>query len=406
MDGHRRYQWNSGRPAAYVAEFIGTFVLVFSITLVVSLFVNPQGTGSDWVVVGLVHVLVLFLIVLTIGSISGAHVNPAVTLSLLALRKIRPNDARRLHPAAARRSRRRRADDEVPPDRRPRRPAERRRGGAQLQPDRQRRSPGVVAEGLGTFLLVWAVIGGGGEPARQPRDWAPLVIGDDAGLRGDDHRPADRRRAQPGALVRPRAGGRRVERLLGLHHRPDRRRRCWRRSATGTCSSSSGPGWTRSPGRAQGPAPDVDPPTVGGQDTLGAYSRAGRDDRTGPLDIVRTVRRVTFSRNYTLSLSRTCRCYCKYCAFATHQPHLHEPDEVERRLDDAARRGVQGAARADRRDAGGRTRRWRERLRELRARGLHLLRGLGLRAGARAGHAAALEPRRARAATTSSGCAR
>ncbi len=52
------------------------------------------------------------------------------------------------------------------------------------------------------------------------------------------------------------------------------------------------------------------------------------------------MRRVTFSRNYTLSLSRTCRCYCKYCAFATHQPHLHEPDEVERRLDDAARRGV------------------------------------------------------------------
>src|ERR687891_1210622 len=46
-------------------------------------------------------------------------------------------------------------------------------------------------------------------------------------------------------------------------------------------------------------------------------------------------RRVTFSRNLTLSLSRTCRCYCKYCAFATHQPHLHEPDEVERILDGA-----------------------------------------------------------------------
>ena len=39
-------------------------------------------------------------------------------------------------------------------------------------------------------------------------------------------------------------------------------------------------------------------------------------------------RRVTFSRNVTLSLSRTCRCYCKYCAFATHKPHLQEPDEV------------------------------------------------------------------------------
>jgi FO synthase len=52
------------------------------------------------------------------------------------------------------------------------------------------------------------------------------------------------------------------------------------------------------------------------------------------------MRRVTFSRNFTVSLSRTCQCYCKYCAFATHQAHLYAPDEVERMLDDAARRGV------------------------------------------------------------------
>src|ERR671920_545695 len=51
-------------------------------------------------------------------------------------------------------------------------------------------------------------------------------------------------------------------------------------------------------------------------------------------------RRVTFSRNFTLSLSWTCRCYCKYCAFATHRPHLYAPAEVEKMLDDAARRGV------------------------------------------------------------------
>jgi FO synthase len=51
-------------------------------------------------------------------------------------------------------------------------------------------------------------------------------------------------------------------------------------------------------------------------------------------------RRVTFSRNLTLSLSRTCRCYCKYCAFATHQAHLHAPDEVEAILEGAARRNV------------------------------------------------------------------
>jgi FO synthase len=49
-------------------------------------------------------------------------------------------------------------------------------------------------------------------------------------------------------------------------------------------------------------------------------------------------RRVTFSRNLTLSLSRTCRCYCKYCAFATHKPHLHEPEEVEAILDSAVKR--------------------------------------------------------------------
>src|SRR6201996_402798 len=47
---------------------------------------------------------------------------------------------------------------------------------------------------------------------------------------------------------------------------------------------------------------------------------------------------VTFSRNVTLSLSRTCRCYCKYCAFATHQAHLHEPDEVLELLDRAVKR--------------------------------------------------------------------
>jgi len=52
------------------------------------------------------------------------------------------------------------------------------------------------------------------------------------------------------------------------------------------------------------------------------------------------VRRVTFSRNYTLSLSRTCQCYCKYCAFATHQAHIHAPADVEKILDDAVRRNT------------------------------------------------------------------
>jgi FO synthase len=49
---------------------------------------------------------------------------------------------------------------------------------------------------------------------------------------------------------------------------------------------------------------------------------------------------VTFSRNLTLSLSRTCQCYCKYCAFATHQAHLYSPEEVLAILDGASKRHV------------------------------------------------------------------
>jgi FO synthase len=51
-------------------------------------------------------------------------------------------------------------------------------------------------------------------------------------------------------------------------------------------------------------------------------------------------RRVTFSRNVTLSLSRTCVSHCKYCAFQTHRAHLHEPAAVEALIDAAARRGA------------------------------------------------------------------
>ena len=133
----------------------------------------------------------------------------------------------------------------------------------------------------------------------------------------------------------------------------------------------------------------------------------------GPKDRARFVesgermrRRVTFSRNLTLSLSRTCRCYCKYCAFATHQPHLHAPDEVRadpRQAVSAPPR--QGAPGADGRAPGGQRRR-RRAARGVRVRRLHGLRRVGVRAGARARAAAAHEPRGAGRAPTSSGCAR
>jgi MIP family channel proteins len=167
-------------PAAYIAEFIGTFVLVFSVTLAVSLFVNSQGTGSDWAVVGLVHFLVLFMLVMTIGSISGAHLNPAVTLALLALRKIRPPDAAVYillqlagAVAGALMTKFLLIDDL----------ADQQNVGATAVNLSLLGSnfAGVVAEGLGTFFLVWAVVAVAVNP-RATRDWAGLAIGGTLGF--------------------------------------------------------------------------------------------------------------------------------------------------------------------------------------------------------------------------------
>ncbi|HMA26831.1 MAG: MIP/aquaporin family protein [Solirubrobacterales bacterium] len=81
--------------AAYIAELIGTLLLVFFITSVVSLYVatgqNPQ-FGSDFAVVGLTHFLVLFALIISIGVASGGHFNPAITAAFIAIRRIDPID--------------------------------------------------------------------------------------------------------------------------------------------------------------------------------------------------------------------------------------------------------------------------------------------------------------------------
>src|SRR3954447_15172533 len=85
-------------PAAYIAELIGTFALVFFITMVVSLFIVAPAPGQaqpfiDWSVIGLVHAFVLFMLIQTLAVISGAHFNPAVTVAMATLRQIRPPEA-------------------------------------------------------------------------------------------------------------------------------------------------------------------------------------------------------------------------------------------------------------------------------------------------------------------------
>src|SRR3989344_3112020 len=58
----------------YIAEGAGTFLLVFIGTLAVAL------GGGSVLLVSLTFGVMLFLIVLLLGPVSGAHVNPAVSL--------------------------------------------------------------------------------------------------------------------------------------------------------------------------------------------------------------------------------------------------------------------------------------------------------------------------------------
>ncbi len=70
---------------AYAAELVGTFLLAFMVHMGVG--------GSLPVATPVIAGLTLGLIVYMFGAISGAHVNPAVTLSLASIGKISPKDA-------------------------------------------------------------------------------------------------------------------------------------------------------------------------------------------------------------------------------------------------------------------------------------------------------------------------
>src|SRR5580765_8427691 len=76
---------------AYIGEFLGTMILVASIGLVIS---TQSATGhSEFIVIALLHLLMLSVLIASLGGLTGAHFNPAVTVTMAVLRKIRPNDA-------------------------------------------------------------------------------------------------------------------------------------------------------------------------------------------------------------------------------------------------------------------------------------------------------------------------
>lgn len=77
----------------YVAEFAGTFFLVTFICGLISVTAGPGGGGLSPSDLGILHGFLLVAIVYGIGTISGAHVNPAITIAMWSIRKISPKDA-------------------------------------------------------------------------------------------------------------------------------------------------------------------------------------------------------------------------------------------------------------------------------------------------------------------------
>lgn len=74
--------FNRQKIAILLAEFLGTAVLAVSVYAVVS--VIPISLFA-----GMAAGLVLALTVLTIGAVSGAHINPAITLGLWSVGKVK-----------------------------------------------------------------------------------------------------------------------------------------------------------------------------------------------------------------------------------------------------------------------------------------------------------------------------
>lgn len=172
-------------PAAYIAEFFGTLALVFFITMAVSTYVAPSSPAGqpfiDFAVIGLVHVFVLLLLIQTLAVASGAHFNPAITVALVTLRQIKPADAgiyviSQLAGGVAGALLTKLLTNNYAN-------AGKVNYGATAVSDRLDGSIplGMLAEGLGTFFLVFAVVGVAVNPAGVG-EWAGLVIGATLGL--------------------------------------------------------------------------------------------------------------------------------------------------------------------------------------------------------------------------------
>jgi MIP family channel proteins len=167
--------------AAYLAELIGTFLLVFFIVGVVVLFVatgNQAQFGSDFAVVGLVHAFLLFGLIVMFGVVSGGHFNPAVTLAAAAIKRISPIDAviyllAQLSGAVlgALAAKNLLLDEGRATN----------YGAAQVSELLGGNFQGMIVEGIGTFCLVLVILAAVFSK-KSVKEWAPLAIGTTLGF--------------------------------------------------------------------------------------------------------------------------------------------------------------------------------------------------------------------------------
>ncbi len=168
---------NAHPGKAYLAEAVGTFLLVFSIVAAVTLYagalVNAQSPLPGIVVpfIALAHGFALFIGIQTLGAISGGHFNPAVTVGLLSIKKIAPSNAAMyivaqvvgalvatfllalvLHDQAQLVN-----------------------FGAPALADGVSTGAGIALEALFVFFLVWTITATAVNPD-GPKEWAPLAI--------------------------------------------------------------------------------------------------------------------------------------------------------------------------------------------------------------------------------------
>jgi MIP family channel proteins len=160
---------------AYLAELVGTFMLVLFIALAVTVYAGGGGS-PDLVAIGLVHAFGLMMLIATLGGTSGAHFNPAVSIALCAIRKIAPVDAAIyivmqfaggvLAVLVAKALIQSGAGDAV------------NFGAVGVSTDLLDGSGAAafLAESIGTFALMWAIMGAAVNPTSD-KAWAPFVIG-------------------------------------------------------------------------------------------------------------------------------------------------------------------------------------------------------------------------------------